>query len=626
MKERIAPCRILLLGVLGLLLGVGAQPAGAAATRIPELAGDLPVIHPEEVLPPALPWHGASESLIVPADDPWITPAEMTGLTESPDDETTVAWLEKLVEASEDLRMITIGTSREGRRIWMVIASENGAATADELRANGHPTLLAQAGIHSGEIDGKDAGLMLLRDLTVEGRGGDLLERVNFLFIPILSVDAHEMRSATSRINQRGPQHQGWRSNARNLNLNRDYAKLDTEEIRAVVKVLRDWPIDLYLDIHVTDGADYQYDITYGGNGRHGWSPSIGSWLEDTLRPMVDRRMRKMGHLPGPLVFAVGRTMRRGRYDWTASPRFSNGYGDARHLPTLLVENHSLKDYRRRVLGTRVFLESVLRVLDERAPGLRAAVAADRARRPAELPTGWKVPDGTPPQVEFLGVESKLEFSPISGDSVVRWLARPVTLHIPLLAATEGTGFVPRPSAYWISGVWREVIERLATHGIEMETLDAPREVPVVLDSLVEVEPAPTPYEGHQRMKGTTVSIHRTVRYPAGSVRIPLDQPLGDLAMLLLEPQGEDSFFQWGFFPEILQRTEYFESYVMEPMARKMLDASIDLRKAFQKKLEEDPGFAGDPRARLEWFYEKTPYYDRRWRIIPVGREVTAGR
>ena len=626
--------RILLPALLGLLLSAADAGARTFASSAPRgqdegapaeamvMAGTIPVIDHEEVLPSPLPWHGRSEDLLVGEDDPWITPAEESGLTESPDYETTVAWLKNLVQASDRLRMISIGTSGEQREIWMVVASEEGAATAAELRANGRPTLLAQAGIHSGEIDGKDAGMMLLRDLTVEGRGGDLLQRVNFLFIPILSVDAHEFSSAHSRINQRGPEHQGWRTNARNLNLNRDYAKLDTEEIRAVVGILRDWPVDLYMDIHVTDGADYQYDITYGGNGRQGWSPAIGRWLEDVFRPAVDRRMWEMGHVPGPLVFAVEGDIGKGIYAWTASPRFSQGYGDARHVPTLLVENHSLKDYRRRVLGTRVLLESALRQLAEHGGELRSAVAEDRSRRPSRLATSWKVPEGTPPRIGFLAVKWEKVFSPISGDSVVRWLGEPVKLDIPVLASTEPAELVPRPRAYWISGVWREIIERLALHGVQMETLDVPRQVEVEVDSLVEVEPARQPYEGHQRMKGEVAAVRRTVLYPPGSVRISTDQDLGDLVVLLLQPQASDSFFQWGFFPEILQRAEYFEAYVMEPMARRMLDASPELRRAFREKLRDDPVFAKDPRARLQWFYEKTPYWDRRWRIIPVGREM----
>jgi hypothetical protein len=160
------------------------------------------------------PWNGASRALLLPAEHPWATPFEQSGLTRSPSYDDTVAWLRRLVEAApQQLKMVSLGDSDEGRAIWMVIASRDGAATPEALRAHGLPVLLAQAGIHSGEIDGKDAGMMFLRDLTVVGTKRALLDQASFLFIPILSVDAHERSSPYGRINQRGPAETGWRSN-----------------------------------------------------------------------------------------------------------------------------------------------------------------------------------------------------------------------------------------------------------------------------------------------------------------------------------------------------------------------------------------------------------------------------
>jgi hypothetical protein len=576
-------------------------------------------------LPPPLPWHGKSETLLARAGDPWITPAEKSGLKDSPDYDTTVAWLRRLVDAAPQLQMVSLGKSYQQRDIWMVIASEEGARTPEDLRANGRPTLLAQAGIHSGEIDGKDAGLMLLRDMTVDSKVPELLEGANFLFIPILSVDAHERSSAFSRVNQRGPTVQGWRTNARNQNLNRDYAKLDTPEMRAVVAALNSWPVDLYLDIHVTDGVDYQYDITYGFNEK-AWSPAIGSWLRTHARVALDRDLKAMGHVPGDLVFAVdSRDMSKGIYRWTAGPRFSHGYGDARHLPTILIENHSLKDYRRRVLGTRVFLASALRLLAREGASLRTAVAKDRTARRETISSSWQVPKLQPGStrdlIQFLAVKSALVPSPVTGDSVVRWLGEPETLRIPVLATTEGTQILQRPVAYWIPAAWPEIIERLRIHGVQMELLRAERMQSVEMLRLHDLKLAQQPYEGHVRVETELSAETKTERFAAGSARIPCDQPLGDLAMLLLEPRSPDSFFQWGFFLSILSRTEYVEPYVMEPMARTMLKENADLRQDFERKLKEDPGFAKDPRARLQWFYEKTPYYDQRYRLYPVGIE-----
>lgn len=237
------------------------------------------------ILPPLQPWNGASRQLVVSKNDPWITPAEKSGFRTTPSYDETVAWLQKLVAAAPELKMLSIGRSAEGRDIWLVIASKERAFTPDALRATGKPAVLAQCGIHAGEIDGKDAGLMLLRDMTLRDRK-TLLDNANLLFIPILNVDGHERASRFTRINQRGPENGGWRTNAQNLNLNRDYAKLDTTEVRAVVRTLDEWRPDLYIDIHVTDGADYQYDITYGWNSPIPHSPSITRWLNTEFRPL----------------------------------------------------------------------------------------------------------------------------------------------------------------------------------------------------------------------------------------------------------------------------------------------------------------------------------------------------
>ncbi|MCP4663388.1 MAG: M14 family metallopeptidase, partial [bacterium] len=472
-------------------------------------------------------------------------------------------------------------------------------------------------------IDGKDAGMMLLRDMTVRGTKRSVLEAVQWLFVPILSVDAHERSSPYSRINQRGPEEMGWRTNARNLNLNRDYTKADTPEIQAMLGLLNTWEPDLYVDVHVTDGIDYQYDVTWGANGFSGYSPSIAKWLDSVLDPALRRDLEAMGHIPGPLVFAVNRrNLEEGIVRWTASPRFSNGYGDARHLATVLVENHSLKPYDQRVLGTYVFLESLFVTVGRHVDGLRQATREDRARRRVEVPLSWEPSQSEPPPfIDFLGIEQRLEPSEISGGQKVVWTGRPVAMKVPLVAFSRVATKVRRPTAYWVPAARTEIIERLALHGIEMERLSEPREIEVEMVRLEDVALGDEVYEGHMQVTATPVAQRRRETFPAGSVRVPTDQPLGDLAVLLLEPSSPDSFFQWGFFLEILQRAEYFEAYVMEPIAERMLAEDEELRSEFARRLEEDSEFAADPRARLEFFYRRTPYFDARWRLYPVGRE-----
>ncbi|MCL4708519.1 M14 family metallopeptidase [bacterium] len=577
------------------------------------------------ILPPELPWNGKSQALIAAQNNPWITPAEKNGFVKTPRFDETVSWLRKLCEAAPELKMISLGASPEGREIWMVIASKEKAFTPAGLRASGKPVFLAQAGIHSGEIDGKDAGMMLLRDMTVGNKKRDLLEGVNLLFIPIFSVDAHERVSPYNRINQRGPAEMGWRTTARNLNLNRDYAKLDALEMRALIRALNEWEPDLYFDIHVTDGADYQYDITFGYNGKHGYSPAIANWLDEFLTPAIYRDLQAQGHIPGPLIGgpADGRDFNSGLVDWTAPPRFSNGYGDVRHLPTVLVENHSLKPYKQRVLGTYLLLESTMRVLAMQGSKLQKAIAADRGRRLPEVPLTWRVPrQSSEEKILFLGVEAKQIFSTITNSDYVQWTGKPYQAMIPLLRMSEPAISVKRPKAYWIPPAWHEVIERLALHGIQMERIISPVEVEVEMYRMHEPKLARRPFEGHVNVTGKAVGEKKLRQFTAGAVRIATDQPLGDLAVVLLEPDSPDSFLQWGFFLEIMSATEYVEDYVMQPMAERMLAEDEQLKDAFDQKVQQDSTFAKSPRERLQWFYRQTPFLDSEWNLYPVGREL----
>jgi len=576
----------------------------------------------QTILPPALPWQGKSLSLVAAKEDPWITPVEASEFKATPRYDETVAWLQRLEQATSRVKMISIGTSPEAREIVMVLASTNKKQTPAAFQASGKPTLLIQGGIHAGEIDGKDAGMMLLRDITV-GNKQALLDAVNILFIPVISVDGHERFSAYGRINQRGPAEMGWRTNARNLNLNRDYAKLDTPEIQALVRVLNTWQPDLYYDIHVTDGVDYQYDITYGYSNTATYSPNAAAWMDRFLSPALHRDLRAMGHIPGGLVFAVDdRDMSKGITNGVAGARYSNGYGDIRHLPTLLVENHSLKPHRQRVLGTYVLLEATLRVLGQSGPSLKQAIQTDQILRPNPVTLSWQRGDQPAQRMKFLGVTSELSESPISGTQRITWTGQPLTLDIPVFVSDQPNLQVTRPKAYWIPPTWPEVIERLALHGIRMERQEKACTVDVEMVRFIDPKLASSPFEGHVRVTTQVTKEKRQQPFAPGTVRVPTDQPLGDLAILLLEPEAADSFFQWGFFHEILQRTEYGEAYVMEPMAERMLAEDSQLRKDFEAKLKGDPDFANNPRERLQWFYKRTPFFDEQWHLYPVGREL----
>lgn len=612
---------IMALLVMQIASFANAQPVPAPTSR------EFSEAASHAILPPLIPWNGKSRALIAPKDDPWITPAEKSDFRTTPSYEETSAWLRKLVAAApEQLQMISLGKSAEGRDIWMIVASHQTQSTAVALRKSDKPTILAQGGIHAGEIDGKDAGLMLLRDMTVRGTKRDLLKRANFLFVPIFNVDGHERTSPFGRVNQRGPESMGWRTNSKNLNLNRDYTKVDTPEMAAMIRALNQWQPQLYLDLHVTDGSDYQYDITFGSNGATGHSPAIAAWLQKVFTPAVTNELTAMGHIPGSTDVAnwIDATdPSKGIKGWMADPRFSNGYGDVRHLPTVLLENHSLKPYEQRVLGTYVFLERAIRAAASGAAALRHAIETDRNARAPSIPLAWDIDPNAPiDTIEYKAIESRTIPSAISGAKRIEFNGKPVTLKIPYQHADHISVSVARPKAYWIPPAWNDVVERLQLHGIQVERIKEPRDVKVTMYRLEQAKPQEEqPFEGHIQMTAKPVAVPRTEHYAAGSVRVSTDQPLGDLAAILLEPLSPDSFYQWGFFDQVLQQTEYIEGYILEPMAEQMLAADPKLADEFRKKLATDSAFRASPKDRLRWFYLKTPFADERWKLYPVGRE-----
>ena len=579
-----------------------------------------PTLDPETFLPPTLPWSGASEKLLAQADDPWITPSEKTGLTTTPNYADTLAFLRKMDAQSKLMRIDHFGTTPQGRKMVAAILTKDGAKLQDAK-----PVFLVQAGIHSGEIDGKDAMLMLIRDMLFKGKDS-LLDKVNIVFIPALNADGHERSTPYSRPNQRGPKEMGWRNTAQNLNLNRDFMKAEAPEMQALLALINKYDPDFYIDLHVTDGLDYQYDVTYwfdGWDGLYADSPAIGKWLNEVYRPRADAALKTNGHIPGPMIFVRDEADLQKGIDFMAfDARFSHAYGDLRRLPTVLVENHSLKPYRQRVLGTYVLLEETLKTLASEAKSLKAAIASDRAGRPKTVDANWKTKEAPVGMLAFLSVASEQTNSPASGAKVSRYLGRPgPTVPVPIYGSEPGLQ-LDVAKAYWVPVTKPDVIAKLKLHGIKVEAITEPMTVDV---EMIRLDGFGNAGLSEGRMTYAATGLKRERRqeiFPPGSVRVSTDQPLGALAACLLEPESEDSFFAWGFFAEILSRVEYMEPYAIAPMAEKMMEQDPALKAEFEARLKDDAAFAASPLRRLQFFYERSPFYDQRYLLYPVGRET----
>jgi len=596
----------------------------------------MPAPSADEFLPATPAWNGASERHVAPPNDPHVTTAEASGFQQTADGTETWRWLRRLAHGRADLSVRTIGESAGGRAIDMVIASRFGFEP-ELARASGKAIVIVQAGIHGGEIDGKDAFLMLLRDL-VTGRGPDLLAEAVLLFVPVLNVDGYADFGPHNRINQRGPREVGRHTNDDCLNLNRDFAKLDAPESRAIVGVINSWDPDLLIDTHVTDGVDYQYDVTFGSTaGRHAWSPRVATWLEEQLLPRATEALSREGHCPGPLVLAVNdRDMSDGRFDFTANARFTTGYANLRHLPAILVENHSLKPFRRRVLGMYVLLSSLIENLARRVDDLRSAVAEDSRERPMSVALGWTAAEVEARQrAPFAGIRSETRTYAVSGESIPSWSGEPDEQPVLVVPMTRASARATRPRAYLLPAHLRDIAARLRLHGIRVETLaaatgfqlrrtclPAARIIGAAHETGIVGTGAGQVIEGRVRVSpGTAVHESIFLTMPAGTFRVPTDQDLGDLAVVLLEAESPDSFFQWGFMLGIFANSAHGEPYVLEPYGEHLLESDPELRAAFSAELARDPNFAASPDARRAWLLERTVYRDPRHRLYPILRE-----
>lgn len=554
------------------------------------------------VLPPASPWHGKSEQLVVPASDPLATPVERSGFLHSPDYDDTMRYLRALDAASERISLHAFGKSYQGRDLYYVLAKKPGPKK---------PVVLVQGGIHAGEIDGKDAGLMLLRDIAQRGRD-ELLDHVDLVFIPILNVDAHENASDLGRPHQRGPHSKGARTNAQGLDLNRDYAQLQSPEIAAVVKLLREFDPALYIDVHVSDGTDYQYDVTYtfAGWGTYARSQATAGWLMSTYTSDVDAALSAQGHVPAVYPSWVDQNAPHNGLRISAEgPRYSTGYGDFMGIPTVLVENHTMKPYKRRVLGTYVLLEQSLKTVAREHARIADAKARDRAARPAQLMVRWER-EATPLAVkQFKGYRYDSTVSPASGARELRWTGEPVTVAMPVFGV-RSTKEVALPRAWWIRPENKAMIGTLRAHGIQMEVLDTARALTLETAQMA---------SGKER--GQLRRFAKELTLPAGSVRIPADQPFRLLAAALLEPESDDSFLANGMFDQALPPESPLARHLLAPLADKLFESDERLRAQFLEQVNKDAVFAADPQARLQWWLDRSDYRERSKWTYPVFME-----
>jgi hypothetical protein len=530
------------------------------------------------------------------------------------------------------VKCIRFGRTPEGRPMMALVATTAGAFTPEAARKKGLPVTLVQGGIHAGEIDGKDAGFLALREV-LEGRlARGALDKQVLLFVPVFNVDGHERFARWNRPNQRGPVEMGWRTTAQNFNLNRDYMKADAPEMQAMLALVNAWDPLTYTDLHVTDGAMFQHDVSIQVEPVYSGDPEFRK-AGLALRSGVIADIGKQGSTPQSYYMSFVKTddPASGFADAVYEPRYSTGYFQLRNRIGVLVETHSWKDYPTRV---RVTHNTVISLLEQVAAHgkewQQAAFAADaRAAGLAgtTVPLSYKTTDKTR-MVDFQGYAYTRTPSDVSGALMTHYdESKPQVWHVPLrdevvpeleVTAPRAGYIVPAAQAGWVA-------QKLAQHGVAYRTLDK------ALDK-AEVETfradkasfTATSFESHQRLSVQGGWRAEPRQVAKGSLFVPIAQPKARLVMAMFEPQAPDSLLAWGFFNNAFERKEYMEAYVAEDVAREQMAGDPALASEFKRKVETDEAFAKNPHARLEFFSRRHASWDERYNLYPVMRANVA--
>ena len=511
-----------------------------------------------------------TESTERPVPSALLTVAERSDWTSTATYDQTIALCAELDRRSDLVSLTFMGETEEGRRIPMLIVGDPPHATASAARRAGKLVVLLVANIHAGEVCGKEAFPMLVRDLALDPDSTlhrAILDSMTLLVVPIYNADGNERFALTNRPGQVGPVNgMGVRENARGLDLNRDYVKARARETRAMLDLLTKWNPDLIFDSHTTNGSYVRYALTYAAPQNPAGHHDPMLFVRDTMLPEVARRVKERA---GYDTFFYG-NLNRDRTEWEtydALPRFGGNHHGLRNRMSVLLEAYSYASYRDRVLATLEFTRESLAFAAERAEDIRILNA--RAERET-IEKGRRLDDRDeiPIRSRLAAFERPvtiLAHEPVEDRAAMREsvvqsalrgevpdLGAPVDLDVRHMGKYEPLLSVRRPLEYAIPPGNEEVIDTLRAHGIMVDAVTVPRVVTSEVYTIDFVERAEREYQG---VRGVLVdATARTTATPIGQGWhvVRMSQPLGTLAAYLLEPESEDGLTHWGFFDDSL--------------------------------------------------------------------------
>lgn len=533
----------------------------------------------------------------------------------------TIDYYQELAKTYPEIQVNSHGTTDAGYPLHEVIVSKNKNFDPSDIRVEGKLVLFINNAIHPGEPCGVDASMMLVRDLIQ--RDNKALDDVVVVIIPFYNIGGGLNRGSHSRANQNGPMAYGFRGNARNLDLNRDFIKCDSENAKTYTRIYSKWKPEVFIDNHTSNGADYQYVLTMIATQADKLEAPMKYFLNEKLEPSLYKGMAEKGWEMTPYVYAR-KTPDDGIAGFLDLPRYSSGHAALHFAYSFIPEAHMLKPYEERVKSIYAFMELMLEVMQEKKAEIKTsrAEAIHLAKAKKDFDLNWKLNRERYEEFDFKGFEAKYRPSHISGEDRLYYDRKePYQKKIKYFKYYKPTLTVSRPEAYLIPKAYFKVVELLKLNGVKVQTLKNDQVFSVEQYRIGKFETTPIPYEGHYLHSDIEVEIEQnSVAFKKGDFIVETAQEGVKFIVETLEPQAPDSYFAWNYFDSILQQKEYYSSYVFEDLAIEILKQYPEIEEKLNARKTKDEEFKKDGKAQLDFIYKNSPYYEPTVNLYPVAR------
>ena len=534
----------------------------------------------------------------------------------------TIKFYYNLAEVYPEISIKAIGETDSGEPLHLVTLNLDAVFDFSKIKEHNKRILLINNGIHPGESDGIDATMMLIRDI-VQGKI-EAPKKTVLATIPIYNIGGSLNRNSTTRTNQNGPKEYGFRGNARNYDLNRDFIKCDTKNARTFARIFHLVKPDVFIDNHVSNGADYQYTLTHVFTQHNKMGNDLGDYIHTEMMPTLKQKLLEKNWDITPYVNVFNQVPEEGFSQFMDYPRYSTGYATLFNSLGVMVETHMLKPYKQRVEGTYELMKSMIDITEEQGDKIselrNSALANFQSKK--TYPLDWIIDTTKTTTLNFKGFEGHFIESKITGANRLKYdRTKPFTKKISYQNYFKPSLEVKIPDAYIIPQGWHNVIDLLKLNAVKMHVLERDSTITVESYKIEDYKTREMPFEGHYLHYKVTVSKNnQNITFKKGDVIIKTAQPSFRYIIETLEPQAPDSFFNWNFFDTILQQKEWVSPYVWEDLALKILDKNPKLKVEFEEKKKNEKDFTDQWYAQLDWIHKQSKYYEKAHLQYPIYR------